>query len=54
MKVPERPAGEGVPLVLLSGGGGGAKLAGALSAVATDRHVIVVTNTEMILSIWVC
>ena len=45
MTAPERVAGEALPLVLLSGGGGGAKLAGALSAVVTDRPVIVVTNT---------
>ena len=45
MTAPEVVAGEALPLVLLSGGGGGAKLAGALSAVVTDRPVIVVTNT---------
>ena len=45
MTAPEVVAGETLPLVLLSGGGGGAKLAGALSAVVTDRPVIVVTNT---------
>lgn len=45
MTAPEVVAGEALPLVLLSGGGGGAKLAGALSTVVTDRPVIVVTNT---------
>ena len=35
----------GSPVVVLSGGGGGARLAGALSGVARGRQVIVVTNT---------
>lgn len=35
----------GSPVVVLSGGGGGARLAGALSGEAKGRQVVVVTNT---------